>query len=710
MSYFLRHKKLYSFIFLLIAFLVIFKYLSFPAVRKLLTVYKTRESIQIKDRHDALISLEPNPLGYYAEYIDTVPQEFSKMLLLKEDQYFYYHPGFNPVSILRAMKNFLMGKKNLASSTLTQQLVKILLSDEKERTLKNKLRELYYALALELNLTKKEILTMYCNSLFLGAGVQGIKSASQIYFGKSPEALTKEEISALVSTISNPSNNNPFDRKKLEGNDYELPSQEKKQQLQSDFKNYCHNGAEFEVASLDINQDSTRVFTLDQELNTRLRIILKRNLEMLIQKNASNGAIVAIKFPENELLAIIGSPDPNMDAHGYKINMALSPRPIGSTIKPFIYLKGFEKGLRPYTIVEDKEYKYTIGTGFAFYPKNYDYEYRGPVSLHYALSNSLNVPSVKVLEYVGIENFNNFLLDELGFTPVQDLNNYQLGIALGELEMDLLTLSRYFTIFVNQGELKPLRISSTQTIGSEVKEPRFQDQNPNKKESQNSTKIGSEISHSRPISSSPYIQLINKILSDRITGIEQFGETSDLNLQAKNYAVKTGTSREYHDSWVMGYTPDFLVGVWVGNSEDTAMDAVSGQSGAGKIWHEAMDLMLNSPYNKKTSFTYDSLKEFPTEEGIDYGFSSDNFEKNKNLLLENNLILNPHDGDTFLLEKNTAILLKARKDAEWKINGTPWGKGQELIFSPHEIGEYVIEAGEKTAKESVKVFVETENE
>lgn len=711
MKYLKKHKKTILVFLIFLLFLAIVKYLSSFSAKKLLTLYRQRESTHISDRNGDLISLKQNFMGYYAEYTDQMPEEFEKQLLKKEDKYFFYHPGINPISVLRAAKNYLTGNYNLASSTITQQLVKILLSNESDRTLKNKLKESYYALSLELNLSKKEILVMYANSIFLGNGVQGIRCASRLYFEKSPEALTDVEALALAETISNPSNRNPFDQKVLGGGIYPPRIQDtERKKLQSDFNNYCHNGAEFEVASLDINQDSTCVLTIDQELNTQLRIILKRNLEMLIQKNAANGAIVVIKFPENELLAIIGSPDPNMDAHGYKINMALSPRPIGSTIKPFIYLKGFEKGLRPYTIVEDKEYKYTIGTGFAFYPKNYDYEYRGPVSLHYALSNSLNVPSVKVLEYVGIENFNNFLLDELGFTPVQDLNNYQLGIALGELEMDLLTLSRYFTIFANQGELKPLQISSTQTIGSEVKEPRFPNQNPNKKESQDSTKIGSEIYHSRLISSPPYIQLINKILSDRITGIEQFGETSDLNLQAKNYAVKTGTSREYHDSWVMGYTPDFLVGVWVGNSEDTAMDAVSGQSGAGKIWHEAMDLMLNSPYNKKTSFTYDSLKEFPTEEGIDYGFSSDNFEKNKNLLLGNNLILNPHDGDTFLLEKNTAIPLKARKDAEWKINGAPWGNGQELIFAPQEVGEYVIEAGEKTEKESVKVFVEAENE
>jgi penicillin-binding protein 1C len=115
--------------------------------------------------------------------------------------------------------------------------------------------------------------------------------------------------------------------------------------------------------------------------------------------------------------------------------MASSPRPIGSTVKPFIYLKAFEKGLRPYTLADDREYRYPIGTGFPLYPKNYDYTYHGIVTLHEALSNSYNVPAVKTLEYIGTDNFANFLRTDLNFKPIQPLENYALGIALGELEM-----------------------------------------------------------------------------------------------------------------------------------------------------------------------------------------------------------------------------------------------------------------------------------
>lgn len=679
-----RHKKLILTLLLIFVFLLIFLLISRPAAKKIVNIYKSRESSRILDRKEKLITLQKNSLGYYAEYINNLPAEFKKTLLQKEDKYFYYHPGINPFSILRSLKNYFVGENNLASSTITQQLVKIIFSNETKRNLKNKFVESFYALALEANLSKEEILTMYANSIFLGNGTQGIASASRLYFGKSPEVLTEKETRQIVETISNPTDKNPFKKNLLNS---ENLTPEKIKKMRDDFYNYYNSPALFEVQSLNLESRPLYYLTIDQELTFRLREILKRNLQSLASKNASNGALVVIKLPENELISIIGSPDPDINAYGYKINMAVKERQIGSTIKPFIYLKGFEKNLRPYTIVEDKEYKYTIGTGFAFYPRNYDYEYRGDVTLHYALSNSLNVPAVKVLEYAGLENFYNFLINDLNFKPVQNLENYQLGIALGGLEMDLLTLSHYFTIFPSEGKLRPLKFY----LSDDTK-----------------LRMGD-----KKISEESYIQLINKILSDRITGVEQFGQKSDLNLYAKNYAVKTGTSRDYHDSWVIGYTPDFLIGVWVGNSDDTPMDAVSGQSGAGRVWNEAMNLLLNSEYNKNTPFNFNFIKEFNTDDGIDYGLKNDKFEEYKNLLKDNSFILNPHNGDTFLLEEKTQIILKARGKAEWDINGKLFGIGEELIFKPEHSGKYKIEAKETlpstpSKSEFIEIFIENE--
>lgn len=684
-------------------FLVVFAILSFKLKSELLSAYYNSQSTVIKDRSGEVILVKPNRTGFYAEYADEVPLEFKKLLLGKEDKYFYYHFGINPISNLRAVYNFSRGNKNLASSTITQQLAKILLGWENKRTFANKIIEAAYAVSLETHLEKEEILKMYANSVYFGNKAQGISTASKLYFDVSPSMLTEFQTVQLLAAIPSPSTNNPFTVGNIKSSEMlaeKLGAKIEKQETLSEneirekrgtFKKYTEDDSYFELGSLKIDCRANCNLTIDKELSGKLREILKRNISSILDKNVTNGSIIAIKLPDRELLAIIGSPDPKIRSYGYQINMAAKPRPIGSTIKPFVYLKGFEKGLRPYTVVDDKEYRYTIGTGFAFYPKNYDYEYRGEVSLHYSLVNSLNVPSVKVLEYAGLNDFYKFLLEDLQFKPVQNLENYQLGIVLGELEMDLLSLSYYFTAFANDGQLLPLKI--------------YQD------EIKFTPKISANLSQNKKISEKEYIQLINKILSDRKMGVEQFGIKSDLDLLQNNYAAKTGTSREFHDSWTIGYTPNFLVGVWVGNSDNTAMDKVSGQSGAGKIWHEAMNLLINSTYNKKTPFDFDLIKEFHEEENIEYGLKTDSYEKQKNLLKTQNLILNPHNYDVFLLEKNSEIYLRANEVVKWYINDKFLSEDEETIFKPENIGSQSIKAINKNGREEIiKIYLEKNND
>jgi len=675
--------------------------LSLKLKNELLFVYENNQSVFIKDRNGENIFVKPNPAGYYTEYSDKIPTRFKKLILQKEDKYFHYHLGVNPVSNARAVYNLATGNDNLASSTITQQLVKILLGNETERNFKNKITETIYAISLEIYLPKEEILKMYANSIYFGNSVQGLSEASRFYFDLQPELLSEQQALRLISGLSSPSNNNPFTSNntksakalagKLNIQDMKIEPipKNKISERRESFSNYLKGASYFELSSLGVDCENDCNLTIDQNLSKNLREILKRNLLAMNKEDATNGAIVVIKLPKNELLSMIGSPDPKIASSGYQINMATKPRPIGSTVKPFIYLKGFENGLRPYTLVDDKEYKYMTGAGFALYPKNYDYEYHGEISLHYSLTNSLNVPTIKTLEYIGLDNFYHFLLEDLELRPTQELENYQLGIALGELETDLTTLSYYFTIFPNRGILQPLNIY--------------------KDRSGFAYSSGTNFSQNKKISDKKYIQLINKILSDRKTGIEQFGMKSNLNLYQDNYAVKTGTSREFHDSWTIGYTPDFLVGVWVGNSDNTPMNRISGQSGAGQIWNEAMNLLINSEYNKETPFEFDLIREFYENGNIEYGLFEDNYEENKNLLQDDSLILNPHDQDTFLFEKNTQILLRAKENVWWHINDNFFGEGKEIIFDIETSGVYKIRAlGENGKEEVMEIFVEEE--
>lgn len=172
--------------------------------------------------------------------------------------------------------------------------------------------------------------------------------------------------------------------------------------------------------------------------------------------------------------------------------------------------------------------------------------------------------------------------------------------------------------------------------------------------------------------------------------------------------MKTGTSRDFKDSWVVGYTPDFLVGVWVGNADNSPTDQVSGQQGAGLIFSEVMELLFNSQYNKKTPFDFGLMKEFQNDGNLEYGLASDDYQKIKNILLEKDqsLILLPHDGDNFLLEANTRIILRARQEADWFINGELLGHGQEQIFTPKSIGQYQIKAQSPAGQsEEITIFL-----
>ena len=521
---------------------------------------------------------------------------------------------------------------------------------------------------------------MYANSIYFGNQFQGIESASKGYFNVSAKNLTDGQMVQLLATINSPTDYNPAGSLNIEKskvlsvslgiktNDFIKPND-----CQANIQNYISNNQPVLELSpyLSDGINKNLQLTVDDGLTQKVRSIVSSNIEFLKDKKAKNAAVVILSIPNDEILSIIGSPDPSSFSDGDKINMSVEPRQIGSTIKPFIYMLGFEDGMRPYTLIDDREYKYMGPGGYPIYPKNYDFKYHGIMTANYALDNSINVAAVKTLDFVGINNFNNFLTKTLEYKPVQPIDQYQLGIALGDLEMNLLDLSHYFSIFPNQGKLTGLKIFTDGLVNKKY----FPYQN-------------------KTIAPKEYVELINKILSDRKTGVDQFGAESSLNLPASNYALKTGTSHDYTDSWIIGYTPNFLVGVWVGNADDTPTDAVSGQVGAGRIWNSVMQLMLDSGYNYNTQFNLSDVKEYQGKNGTEFGLADDDFEKCQDILekQDTDLILNPHDGDVFLFTPDTQVTLKAKTSADWTVNGQDYGSGLQVFFTPKKEGSYKITA------------------
>lgn len=652
--------------------------LLYAADRQLMQNYKALESVAIFDRNGALLTLSPNGKGEYGRYEDAIPKRAAELLVKKEDRFFYIHPGVNPFSTVRAAFHFFAGTRIGGASTITQQLVKNLLGHEQDRSLLNKIGELFYAFAIETFASKQQILRMYANTVYMGNQAQGLFEASQLYFGKPLAELDDTKLSMLLATLSSPSVQNPWrpENARASRNLALRVGIAFDPALAKVTAQHAYSPAkDFELASMGETCATTCTTTLDTALTEELRAILKKRVDAGFDVGARNGAIVVIKLPENELLAIVGTTDKTGTEAGQQINMAIEPRPIGSTAKPFIYLTGFEKGLRPYTLVDDREYKFPTAAGFPLYPKNYDGTYRGWITLHTALSNSLNVPTVKTLQYVGLDNFYSFLEQRLQFSPLVDLDSYQYGIALGGLEMDPLTLAHYLTLFPEEGTLKPLKLFLNQPEAESVIPTPM-----------------SKLTTEKKIADPKYAELVSRVLNDRITGVEQFGLAGNLNLFQNNYAVKTGTSRDYHDSWTVGYTPDFLVVTWLGNAENTPLRQVTGQSGAGAIWNDSMELLLNSEYNKKTPLPFDLTSDVSIDGSLDFGLPGDIVAEHRDLLRDDSLIDSPQEGDNFQLEARTEIQLVSQQEVSWYANGQFVGHGIKVPFSPRAAGSYAIKA------------------
>ncbi len=657
------------------------------------TRYQALLSTILTDRHNSPIQVKANSKGHYVYPTLQPTPEFTALLIAKEDRFFYYHPGVNPFSIAKALLSRLTRGKVAGGSTITEQLAKNLLQTEQDRTLTNKLRELAYALSLELFTTKDEILMMYLNVAYLGNQIQGFETASAAYFNKTLRETSLSEQLALLATLSYPNSRNPWKNTDLTYaralSEQLLPKAIFTQPIVTKEFSFQKTLA-FELTTAGVECLTTCATTLDNALSETIRGIVNRHLERSVESGARSSAVVVIDPKTSELIALIGSKDPESTEAGNQINMALEPRPIGSTVKPFIYLKGFMDGLRPYTEVEDREYKYPIATGFSIYPKNYDGTYHGIVTLHTALSNSLNVPSVKVLEYIGLGDFYSFLSQDLKFKPLRDLDTYQYGIALGGLEMDLLTLTHYFTIFPREGTIAPLKV-----LRSDKENFSLPPQ--------------SSITKTLTVAETKYTKLVHAILNDRLSGVNQFGLESNLNIETTGYGVKTGTSRDFHDSWVVGYTPDFVVGVWLGNTENKPMQQITGQSGAGAIWNDVMNVLLASPYRTKESLSLANLQQFPIEKSLEWGLPDDTVAIKQKLLLTDALILGPHHGDSFEWFTGMSVPLSARSTVSWYSNGLPLGTGTELDFIPEGAGTYEIMARQENEerREIITVLVTT---
>jgi 1A family penicillin-binding protein len=526
-------------------------------------------------------------------------------LLASEDKDFYSHGGFSVTGILRALFNNVTSQEITGGgSTLTQQLAKNTLLSEDQNFLR-KYQELAVSIAIEQRYSKDDILDMYLNSAFFGGTTFGIEDAAKAYFNKAPKDLTLAESSMLVGILPapnaySPTTGNPEFAKerqttvlgRMVTNGY-ITEAEKTAALgevltyapvQDKNDSEAPHFAEMVIQQLYDKYGEEKVIRSGYQVRTTLDLNLQRTLAANVAKNmnyiqrngGSNAGAVAIDPTSGEVRALVGSADWNNPDWG-KVNMVTTARQPGSSFKPIYYSEALAEGvITPATILAD------VPTDFNGYkPQNASRTYSGDITVRNALSRSLNIPSVKVMQKFGIENAVT-TARRMGITAVDDKKEYGLSLALGAAEAPLMQMTNAYAAFANQGQQYPTTV--IQQINNKF------DNNIFKTEEKSKQVISPEGAY-----------LISSILSDNNARAPIFG--SSLTVSGRTAAVKTGTTDDQRDAWTIGYTPQLAVGVWVGNNNNAAM--LNGGSGmAGPIWVSTMKQALSGVTN--TQFTVPS--------------------------------------------------------------------------------------------------------
>jgi penicillin-binding protein 1C len=538
------------------------------------------ESVHILDRNGQLLYELRKPTEGLRKplRLSEVPEPFIAALLAIEDRSFYAHPGISARGILRALwQNISSGHIVSGGSTLTQQLVRNLLGS-RERTLLYKIKEAFFALKIEQKFTKDEILEMYINTASFGHQADGLAAASRTFFGKSPHELSVAECAFLAGLPQSPVSYDPFTHfsaakarqervltaLRETGKLTETEAEDARREPLTLAEDRIQIHAPHFVMWLlqehpEIAADAAPVTTtLDLNLQTEVERIVERNLAKLKDKNVTSAAVVVLDAHTGDILAMVGSSDYfNRDLDG-AVNVAVSPRQPGSALKPFTYALALTKGDTAATTVADTEVQFFTQEGNPYTPRNYDFGYHGLVRYREALANSYNIAAVKVLERVGVQTLLTFLRAAGITTLTGSPEHYGLALTLGDGEVTLLELTQAYGIFPRDGRTLTPRalVSDGEEDGTGIFDPKV-------------------------------AWLITNILSDQTARLPEFGEDGPLNFDF-SVAAKTGTTRNSRDNWTIGFTPDVLVGVWVGNADNTPMKDTSGVTGAGPIFHDVM--------------------------------------------------------------------------------------------------------------------------
>jgi len=584
-------------------------------------------SSQIYARDDSLLYEMMDPTGGKRQKVplSQVPDVLRRATLDTEDPNFYIHPGFDPVGIVRALWYAANEREFVAGgSTITQQLVRNLLlpGERADRTFRRKVKEIVLATEITRRYPRDQILEIYLNETYYGNLAYGVEAAAQTYFGKSAKNLTLAEASFIAGLSQSPAIYDPFtpdgrasalrrqkDVLRLMAKQGDITEQEANAaakltaaypftpprsdalRVAPHFVVYVRQLLEQRYGPAALYRDGLKVYTtISPTMQTVAEQVAHDQIAKLKDKHVTNAALVALDAHTGEILAMLGSVDFYDKKIDGQVNIALRPRQPGSSIKPLTYVSAFQKGWTPATLIWDVPMTFTNAYGQSYSPNNYDGKFHGPVTVRSALANSYNLPAVEALDFVGLPAF----LDNaraFGITTFTR-DDYWLALTLGGGEVPLIEMTGMYQIFANDGKrMPPIAIRKVTNAQGKVLcqfTPPGQD-GKGIPPCQESPDAGKPPEEGRQVITPQHAFLITSILSDKRARCPAFGCPNALELPYQPVAAKTGTTNDYKDNWTLGYTPDLVVGVWVGNADNSVMKGTTGVTGAAPIWHDFMD-------------------------------------------------------------------------------------------------------------------------
>jgi penicillin-binding protein 1C len=516
------------------------------------------------------ISSKGRALGWVS--LEKVSPVLPQALLAVEDKRFFEHQGVDFKAVAAALWQNTTGGTRRGASTITMQLANHLEPELKgKKSFRSKIRQAKIALDLEKQWTKPQILEAYLNLVTFRGEHVGLAAASRALFNQDPHGLGLKESYLLAALLKSPG------MPSLQAGNWLCVYAEQNPALGD-----CESLRDFAKFTLDsapgierrarlsphlarqlVKTASTVRSSLEADLQRRAIGLLREQVAALGSQNARDGAVVVLDNATGEVLAYVGSSGNASEAG--EVDMALSRRQAGSTLKPFLYATALEKKyLTTESWLLDEPFEVAVEGRGAYRPENYDKTFKGPVTVGQALGSSLNIPAVRVVELLGVEPFWSALV-KLGFSELKEAEEYGASLSLGTADVNLLELANAYRALANGGEWAP------STFGAKSK-------------------------GKRRVFRREVAEEISAILASRENRALTFGWDSLLSTPYGT-AVKTGTSKDMRDNWCIGYSRHYTVAVWMGNSGGEPMWQVSGVSGAAPIWRGLMDHLHRNRYS-----------------------------------------------------------------------------------------------------------------